>query len=153
MEQSVCRSLCMPEASVFRRAGRGKAASPVRRGESEAQPSGCHSLSCSTGSDWSIAPRYEAHSCPPSRDREGADLSRCCASLRRDSELSQNCDHRTPLRECRLKQVQPHKGGEQEPAGMHPVAHSHAGHHEKAGDQAEITFDGHTTFLLRFTMK
>ena len=28
----------MPEARVFRRAGRGKSASPVRRGESEAQP-------------------------------------------------------------------------------------------------------------------
>jgi len=38
----------MPEARVFRRAGRGKSASPVRRGESEAQP-GCHSLSYSTG--------------------------------------------------------------------------------------------------------
>ena len=28
----------MPEARVFRRAGRGKSASPVRRGESEARP-------------------------------------------------------------------------------------------------------------------
>jgi hypothetical protein len=28
------RGLCMPEARVFRRAGRGKSASPVRRGES-----------------------------------------------------------------------------------------------------------------------
>jgi len=45
----------MPEARVFRRAGRGKSASPVRRGESEAQPSGCHSLSYSTGSDWNAA--------------------------------------------------------------------------------------------------
>jgi hypothetical protein len=44
----------MPEARVFRRAGRGKSAPPVRRGESEAQPYGCHSLSYSTGSDWSI---------------------------------------------------------------------------------------------------
>ena len=28
----------MPEARVFRRAGRGKSAAPVRRGESEARP-------------------------------------------------------------------------------------------------------------------
>jgi len=41
----------MSEARVFRRAGRGKSASPVRRGEREAQPSGCQSLSYSTGSE------------------------------------------------------------------------------------------------------
>ena len=35
---SVFRGLCMPEARVFRRAGRGKSASPVRRGDSETQP-------------------------------------------------------------------------------------------------------------------
>src|ERR1035441_7462391 len=68
-------------------------------------------------------------------------------------EFLQNGDHRTPVRECRLKQVQPHKGGEQKPGGMHPVAQSHAGHDEKASDQTEITFDVHTAFLLRFTMK
>ena len=49
----------MPEARVFRRAGRGKSASPVRRGESEARP-GCHSLSYSTGSVWQVSVRILA---------------------------------------------------------------------------------------------
>jgi hypothetical protein len=50
----------MPEARVFRRAGRGKSAPPVRRGESEAQPYGCHSLSYSTGPDGSRERNWQA---------------------------------------------------------------------------------------------
>ena len=52
------RGLGMPEERVFGRAGRGKSASLVRRGEGGAQPCGCHSLSYSTGS-------------VPSRGRQG----------------------------------------------------------------------------------
>ena len=40
--------LCMPEARVFRRAGCGKSARPVRRGESWPHPNRCRLLSCST---------------------------------------------------------------------------------------------------------
>src|SRR5688572_33413257 len=46
---SVFRILCMPKARVFRRAGRGKSASPVRRGESGSRLPR-HPLSYSTGS-------------------------------------------------------------------------------------------------------
>jgi hypothetical protein len=48
-------------------------------------------------------------------------------SFRRlNTQLPQKCDHRTPVRERRLKQIQPHKGGEQKPVGIHPVAQGHA---------------------------
>src|ERR1035441_2101099 len=48
--------MCMPEARVFRRAGRGKSAPPVRRGESGSRYSR-RPLSYSTGSESGAEPR------------------------------------------------------------------------------------------------
>ena len=64
------------------------------------------------------------------------------------AELAENRHHRAPVRERGLKQVQPHECREQKPRRVHLVAQSHTEHHEESGDQPEITFDSHASFLL-----
>ena len=72
----------------------------------------------------------------------------------RGAELLQKCDHRTPVCEGALKQVQPHKGGQQKPARVYVVTQRYAGHHKGSGNHAEITIHGHVCcILLRFIKK
>src|ERR1022692_4612248 len=77
----------MPEARVFRRAGRGKSASPVRRGESEAQPQAVtHSPTLPALSGSMVYARIPAVDRPP-----GLSRPRCATNASRHQTGQEAC--------------------------------------------------------------
>jgi hypothetical protein len=63
-----------------------------------------------------------------------------------DPELEQDALERTKAGERRLEQIEPNKGGQEEPELVNPVAKSKAGEHEAARYEIDDALDFHIDF-------
>ena len=64
-------------------------------------------------------------------------------SIFADAQSAQQGDHRAPVAEGALKEVQADEGREKEPVGRMQVRQEHAEHDEKACNHPQISIDGH----------
>jgi hypothetical protein len=63
-------------------------------------------------------------------------------------QLAEKRHHRTPVGECGLKEIEANENSEKKPMWAHRIPKPHTEHHEKPGNQTQITFDVHANRLL-----